>query len=610
MLARYAVSLALVCGVALAADTPVPNARIRLERRQIDIAADGSAVAHTHSEVQVFSNAAIQALGQRPLRYSEAYQTLDVTSAYTLKADGTKVPVDPSAILTQQVPNLGLLSDLKQKVIVFPDVDINDTMVNETTITTKPLIPGQFTYMNVFPTGVGFDKTEMTFTAPRSLPIAFETHGPTLRKAVHGDKVTYTVTYSAPTPIDDTGQYVSQADRAPRFFASTFKSYDAFARTYAALALPKIAVTPKIQAKADEITAGVSDRRKQAQLLYDWVAGHVRYVAIEFGLGSIVPHDAESVLADAYGDCKDHATLYAALLKAKGIASNLALINGTNSYVLPSVPVLSAFDHVITYLPEFAMFADTTQRDLPFGLLPGPEYGKSVVLIGVDHDAVRQTPLLPDRPSTYVYAETLKLGDKGQLSSQSTLAASGLTGVYMKRLADLIQANGLEKSASNLLKTRNLPQGTGSFSFPQTSSGDVTVAASYQAQRDPDGGFAIPLGLDLENMAGDQFLGPIAIPGLRNADPVPCFGGHANEDYTIQLPAGAKVGELPPDAKIDTDNITYASHWSKDGSTVKLHREITARFDKPLCTGQVHTSVLEAIDKIRRDHQVQIALAP
>ena len=147
-----------------------------------------------------------------------------------------------------------------------------------------------------------------------------------------------------------------------------------------------------IQAKADEITAGVTDRREQAQKIYNWVASHVRYIALEFGQGGIVPHNADAVLTNAYGDCKDHAVLFASLLKAKGIDSNLVLINATNSFTLAKVAALAPFNHMITWIPELHLYADTTNgRLVTFGLLPQLEYGKPVVHIGDKTGAVHQS---------------------------------------------------------------------------------------------------------------------------------------------------------------------------------------------------------------------------
>ena len=69
-------------------------------------------------------------------------------------------------------------------------------------------------------------------------------------------------------------------DRLPRLVVTSAPDWDAVGRGYATLAEPKSAVTPRVQALADELTAGVTDRRQQAERLYNWVAEHIRYIAI------------------------------------------------------------------------------------------------------------------------------------------------------------------------------------------------------------------------------------------------------------------------------------------------------------------------------------------
>ena len=161
----------------------------------------------------------------------------------------------------------------------------------------------------------------------------------------------------------------------------------------------KIVVTPRVLAKANEITAGITDRREQARKLYEWVAGHVRYVALLFGDGGVAPHAADTILADSYGDCKDHAVLYSALLKAKGISSQPVIINATNGYFVPQVPQLLTFNHMIVWLPEFGLYADTTANSAPFGALPQFEYGKPVIRVG-NGVALQHTPVLQEADST------------------------------------------------------------------------------------------------------------------------------------------------------------------------------------------------------------------
>ena len=118
-------------------------------------------------------------------------------------------------------------------------------------------------------------------------------------------------------------------------------------------------------------TAGIQDRRGQAKALYEWVSAHIRYVNIVLGAGGYKPHKAADVLKNGYGDCKDHVMLLEALLAAKGIKSSPVLIRaGVNLYKLPPAPSPFVFDHLITYMPEFQLYLDSTARYAPFGVLP------------------------------------------------------------------------------------------------------------------------------------------------------------------------------------------------------------------------------------------------
>jgi len=74
--------------------------------------------------------------------------------------------------------------------------------------------------------------------------------------------------------------------------------------------------------------------------------------------------------------------LFSALLRAKGIESELVLINLGFGYSGPRAPGFSAFNHMISWLPEFGLYADTTAAVAPFGTLPFPEYGKPVLHVG------------------------------------------------------------------------------------------------------------------------------------------------------------------------------------------------------------------------------------
>ena len=83
------------------------------------------------------------------------------------------------------------------------------------------------------------------------------------------------------------------------------------------------------------------------------------------GAGGFIPHEAGEVLQSRYGDCKDHVMLLEALLAAKGIKSTPVLIDGMENYRLSAAGTPFAFDHMITYVPEFDLFLNLPRRAMP-----------------------------------------------------------------------------------------------------------------------------------------------------------------------------------------------------------------------------------------------------
>ncbi len=304
---------------AYAAPPPAPLAQsppvvAKLFTSNVEVDAAGLETNTSHMEEQATNSAAAQDIAQQPITYSEALFDVDVTEAYTLKADGRKIPVAPSAIYSQLPPGASqtpMFDDERQKTIVFPDVEAGDTIVFTYKMRAKQsLIPGQYFSGIVVDRSYVYDDANGTIVVRKSLPLNIEVHDVDLKKLETGGTITYHWHYAAQQPAPNDTAILSKFDRSPRLLLSSLKDYDAFAHDYAALVAPKFSVTPAIQSRADQITSGLSDRRQQAQKIYEWVSQHIRYVALEFGTGAIIPHDADAVLANGYGDCKDHVALF------------------------------------------------------------------------------------------------------------------------------------------------------------------------------------------------------------------------------------------------------------------------------------------------------------
>lgn len=103
-----------------------------------------------------------------------------------------------------------------------------------------------------------------------------------------------------------------------------------------------------VAAKAAALAEGTSDALSRLRALAEFVQKSVRYVAIEIGVGGFKPHSAGGVLHNLYGDCKDKATLLAALLQASGVDSHYVIVHTDRGCVdTDSPPSLYSFNHVV-----------------------------------------------------------------------------------------------------------------------------------------------------------------------------------------------------------------------------------------------------------------------
>ena len=591
---------------------------IRQAVSDIDVHPDGSMVQTSHVALRATNDSAAQRIAQHPIAFSSSREKLTIVEAYTQKPDGTRLPVDAGAIHAQLVPgspNLTLFNDQERKVIVFPSAAAQDTFVYTVRREVqKPLFPGQFIWQALLDRSMSWRDYQVTITAPAAMPLRIEEHGIAAERHQDGDRVVYRFHAAYPDALAAEPAAVGPFQRLPRAFASSMPDYAAMARAYAAQAQPKEAVTPEIQQLANRLTDGIANRKDQARAIYDWVSTHVRYVAVWLAQGAIEPHSAAAVLDVGYGDCKDHAVLFGALLRARGIDSEPVLINLGNEYELPGPPTLAVLNHVITWLPEFSLYVDTTAGVAPFGVLSFQEYGKPVVHAGDTGPVERRTPVLAQDQATETFVTKAKLEPDGTIEGDTTTVASGPFAISLRLAARSIDQQGRKPAARAQLKSLGV-DGSGSFAFaaPTDIEGDYSVTGQFKLDARPellDGAtFRLPIGLRLLERPGDPLLGPLGLNHLKDSEPTPCHAGRQTETLSLALPEGWRVTRVPRDVQIDNALLHYETRWTVAQGLVSVQRELASNASGPLCEGDTRKQAAHALSAIRRDLDAQIGLA-
>jgi tetratricopeptide (TPR) repeat protein len=391
---------------------------------------DGTGRQETSVRVKVQSDAGVQQLGELNVGYNSANQKVQIEYVRVRKSDGNVLTAgadavqDLSAPVTREAP---VYTDYRLKHISVPGLRPGETLEYKiVTRTEMPLAPGNFWFEYEFEKNIIVLDEQLEVNVPKARSIKLKTRPgaePTITE--EGDRRIYRWTSKntqRPTEeeLKEKAKKKKPEEEGPAVQLTTFQGWEEVGRWYAGLEKERVAPSPEIRAKADQLIKGRATQLEKIEALYDFVAKNFRYVSLSFGLGRYQPHAAAEVLANQYGDCKDKHTLLAALLEAAGIRAEAALIPSQRK-LDAEVPSPSQFDHVITYVPgeKEPVWLDTTTEVAPFRLLSAGLRGKKALAISRNDGAeLRETPADPPFPSTQEVEINGEVSELGKLKAQ------------------------------------------------------------------------------------------------------------------------------------------------------------------------------------------------
>ncbi|MBN8901131.1 MAG: DUF3857 and transglutaminase domain-containing protein, partial [Rhodospirillales bacterium] len=381
---------------------------------------DFSTVETVRLEQRVETQADLVAKQTVRIPYQEGAGGIEILEALTLKRDGFTVRVGPDAIQIQTLGAPGLppgflgFSDLRQAVVIFPDLELGDRTVLLARIMHRlPTYPGGYAAQFAVPAGPSGADARVTIHPAAGLRLNVAAQGFTEDRAAEDGARTWH--YQAGT-----------RHSAASLLVSTWPDQEAMAASLAPGFFDAMTVTPELQALADRLTDGSVDPTEQVRRIYGWVSREIRYVDLVLGRGGLVPPSAEAVLHARYGDCKGHSVLFATLLKAKGIVAWPVVIGlGDHGYALTTPPTLNGLDHAIVHVPALGLWADTTLARVPFGSLHFSEYGKPVLVMSPTAPRVDRIPPLAPGAARFDTETEATLDAAGTISGTTRIMATG-----------------------------------------------------------------------------------------------------------------------------------------------------------------------------------------
>ncbi|WP_298270416.1 DUF3857 and transglutaminase domain-containing protein [Geobacter sp.] len=612
----------LMANVSIAVAEPVSEADIPVRCTSwhivYDVNADGSFVESQKWSMVVLKESAVESQKTASVTFSTSVAKGEILEAYTLKKSGQRLDAPKSSY--QVTINDGynsaspLYSDETTISVVFPDLAVGDSIVFSSRVTnTEGMFPNQFSVAHSFSRYQAYDDVSIKIIAPKAMKLRHEAYflEPQKTREMDGKQVLeWTFQNRRPEKWTAADSGLSFVGDEPSLYVSTFGSYREIAEAYGARANPKAAVSDRVKSLAAQIVADKAAPEAQAHAIYDWVTRNISYGGNCIGIGAVVPRDLDVVLDNKMGDCKDHATLLQALLAARNIESEQALVNAGSRYDLPKVPVVATINHVINYLPGLKMYLDSTASTVPFGMLPLSLGEKPVLLVSHFQDGAK-IPSTAQYGHEQIMRTRIRINPDGSATGTAHFSLKGIPAISMREAMRNLRGDLEEYAVRKLLGSQGV-HGTGTLQKDDPKELLDVYNFSISFNLEDLLVVASTTGMPIKPVASSLF--PIATITAGAYEPTPkkatvCSGGRSVEEYVFEFPASMTIVGFPKDFEYSSPSLDYRATYRKSGNELTVTRDLRDKTATNVCSSGYEAEYQKSARSILRDLRSQILIS-
>ena len=399
---------------------------------------------------------------------------------------------------------------------------------------------------------------------------------------------------------------------APYVHVSTFANWQELGAWYADLVRPQFALDLALQEALSRLLEGKHSDREKIAAIRDFVLRSTHYLAQEFGVYTYKPYPVAQTYARRFGDCKDKASLMIALLRAAGIEAQLALLRTRSLGAVAVQPAsIALFDHAIVYIPKYNLWLDAT-AEYAVHELPLQDQGALALTVGLDGAAqLRHTPM--SRAGDNYTKHTIH----AQLTAQGMIRFSGSTAARGEDAPGLRQELSLREQQLDSLR-RDLAQVFPSvrlysvdvrdreWTAGEMGGSEISVAFrgdlnSFQQKR------VVSLG---SSWMPRSYVAALAPSGSRSEDLMLFAPWTTEEEIHIELPAGARVTELPYDKNLTAIFGSMKLRYRKSSDEIVVQSHV--QFDKARVPAADYAAFHEFCIQMERNfhEEIKVELTP
>ena len=591
-----------------------------LDLGDITVKPDGTVVSRFRKVTKLFNENA-RSLAEVSFNYNDAYQSIKVLHARTIQSGGQIKTVAPAEIrTTSPYSEYALYDDSKTVGFSLPGIEDNCVIDYEWEITTRPmLLPGQYWDDWVFTGSIPIIKSRYTLNVPAARPFHYKVYNdatlkPRVTATTQADRKITTWELNDIPPRHDETAMPAYNKLNTWIEVTSLNSWQEYAAWYWKLQHPRVVADDAIRARVRELTAGKTTDEAKARAIYDWVANHVRYVGLEFGLAAYQPHAATLVNDKLYGDCKDKATLLITMLDLAGIKAYPVLLTTDDTRKLRNfLPALDWFDHCIAVaqISGKEVWLDATAESCAYGDIPDSDRGSDALVI---HDNAGVFETIPEyKPeengSVYRLRITPAPADTVNMDVELILRGTGAQGLrgQLRSLTPEMREKVKTGFARAFGREAKLKECVLPEPFDKTDPVKIKVELTAASHFKKVGDFLLTPASFMNAVSTSQLENPFTDETRK----LPISVSTASQwqlEVDMALPDGYEVEALPADVDLSCALYSYHRHAAKssDGKSLRLTETVVNSI------GEVPASdyalVKTYYDKVAKAYQDEIIL--
>ena len=417
---------------------PLAGAVIILADEDIRLLKDDTVVSQSRFIIKILNERGKNDFSEIVIGYDSTYEKVEVEYARTILPDGQVITVGEKDIRDVSLYlNFPLYSNARARIISMPGL-VEGSIVEYKVrhIENLGLSKKGFNLAYSLKEGQPIADANFKLTVPKDKNLKTKLLNPEYNTEKFDlsplitqtrDEKIYTWAFQNIPQIEVEPNMPPEAEINPIILVSTYQSWDEIYKWWQELAKDRMLADKAISEKVTQLIQGKKNKEEIIRAIYNYCAQDIRYVGIEYGQAGYQPHYAGEIFKNKYGDCKDKAILFIAMLKSAGFSAYPVLI-GTRGNPAPQDDIpADIFNHCIAAveLDGRLIFLDITAEVCSFGDLPAGDQQRRVLVFREDRYEIVETPLLSPQQNRINYLTRMNIAKDESVFAQRQVDSRG-----------------------------------------------------------------------------------------------------------------------------------------------------------------------------------------